>query len=300
LNAAANVPGTYVYNPPAGTVLSGGIYTLSVVFTPSDTASYKSTSASVSLTVIQATPIITWAAPAAIAPGTPLSATQLNAQANVPGSYIYNPAPGTLLSAGTHTLYVSFTPLDSTTYKSAAASVKLTVLQANPVVTWAAPTPIAPGTPLSAVQLNATANVPGTYIYSPAAGTVLSAGTYALSVAFTPQDAVNYMTISATVPLTVTPPLVESKIAIISLSSGNTVSGAIIVVGQVSLSLDSAGTFLMVDGQEIGTRRVTESPFIFPLDTLSLSNGPHVLQLWGHDIGNNTVLSAPVPVLISN
>ncbi|HSS96514.1 MAG TPA: hypothetical protein VLK33_05780, partial [Terriglobales bacterium] len=35
---------------------------------------------------------------------------------------------------------------------------------------------------------NAAASVPGTLVYTPAAGTVLTAGTQTLSVAFTPND----------------------------------------------------------------------------------------------------------------
>ena len=52
-------------------------------------------------------------------------------------------------------------------------------------------------------QLDASANVPGTFVYSPAAGTMLAAGTYNLSVTFTPTDAVEYTTASKTVSITV-------------------------------------------------------------------------------------------------
>jgi len=44
--------------------------------------------------VPQAVPVITWAAPAEIISGTPLSATQLDATANVPASLFYSPAAG--------------------------------------------------------------------------------------------------------------------------------------------------------------------------------------------------------------
>ncbi len=53
---------------------------------------------------------------------------------------------------------------------------------------WATPAPITYGTPLSATQLNATDNHRGTFVYSPAAGTVLNAGTNTLSVTFTPHN----------------------------------------------------------------------------------------------------------------
>ena len=46
------------------------------------------------------TPVITWTNPVAITFGTALSVTQLNATANVPGTFVYNPAVGTILTAG--------------------------------------------------------------------------------------------------------------------------------------------------------------------------------------------------------
>ena len=51
LNATASVAGTFVYNPPAGTVLAAGNQTLSVTFTPTDTTDYVSVTGSVILTV---------------------------------------------------------------------------------------------------------------------------------------------------------------------------------------------------------------------------------------------------------
>ena len=43
-------------------------------------------------------------------------------------------------------------------------------------ITWANPAGIVYGTALGSAQLDATASVPGTFTYSPAAGTVLHAG----------------------------------------------------------------------------------------------------------------------------
>ena len=70
-------------------------------------------------------PTITWTAPAAIAYGAALSATQLNATANVPGTFAYTPAAGTVLKAGTQTLSAVFTPADTSAYSSATATVQL-------------------------------------------------------------------------------------------------------------------------------------------------------------------------------
>jgi WD40 repeat protein len=75
----------------------------------------------------------------------------------------------------------------------------------TPTITWPAPSPITNPTPLSTTQLDATASVPGTFVYTPPAGTVLAAGTQTLSVAFTPTDTAAYNTASASVSITVNP-----------------------------------------------------------------------------------------------
>ena len=59
--------------------------------------------------------------------GAALSATQFNARASVPGRFTYSPAAGTVLPAGTHTLTVTFTPADTSTYAVVVATVSLTV-----------------------------------------------------------------------------------------------------------------------------------------------------------------------------
>src|SRR5207253_2319512 len=154
-------------------------------------------------TVLKGTPDITWSAPAAIVYGTALGPIQLNATSTVPGSFAYTPTAGTVLPAGAHTLSATFTPADPRSYDSAAASVAVTVNKATPPITWPAPADITYGTALSAAQLNATTSADGTFVYTPASGTVLNAGAaQTLSVTFTPTDAANYTGATATVSIT--------------------------------------------------------------------------------------------------
>lgn len=91
-----------------------------------------------------------------------------------------------------------------------------------------------------------------------------------------------------------------TKVMIVSPSANDTVSGGVAVIAQVNVSLDAAGSYLMVDGVEIGTRRVTERPFQYALNTTTLANGPHVLQVWTHDTANETALSGAVTVTVAN
>jgi hypothetical protein len=117
---------------------------------------------------------------------------------------MYSPQSGEILGPGTHTLSVIFTAADSVNYNPAEASVSLTVAELIPAsVTWPDPPSISYGTVLSAEQLNASSSMPGTFMYAPAAGEVLPAGTHKLSVIFTPKDEEKYAQVQVNVTLIV-------------------------------------------------------------------------------------------------
>jgi uncharacterized repeat protein (TIGR02543 family) len=106
-----------------------------------------------------------------------------------------------------------------TVTQAAAAGIR------TPLVTWANPASIVYGTALSGNQLNATANVNGTFTYNPPAGTTLNAGPgQPLSVTFTPADTLNYTTAAKQVTIDVIagPP----NTLTITLPAGGTVQGA--------------------------------------------------------------------------
>ncbi len=80
--------------------------------------------------------VITWADPGAITYGTALGGAQLNATANVPGTFVYNPPLGTILNAGNdRVLSVTFTPDDADNYGPATTAVSIDVLKAPLTVT---------------------------------------------------------------------------------------------------------------------------------------------------------------------
>ncbi len=439
---SGGVAGTFVYTPAAGTILAAGSQTLSVVFTPTDGTDYSTATAAVSLTVnkapltvtptpaskvygtanpvftgsitglvtgdtinatyasaattmtavgvyssgvnaisatlfdpgntlanytltqnvgtltiTQSTAVLTWATPAAITYGTALSSTQLDATSGgVPGVFVYSPFAGTVLSAGTHTLNVTFTPTDGTDYSTATASVALTVnpavltvtpapsskvygtanpaftgsitgmipgdgitatyssaattttsvgvystgpnaiaaalsdpgsklgnytlnqtvgaftiTQATTVLTWATPAAITYETPLSLTQLDATSGgVIGTYLYTPAAGVILTAGTHTLSVAFSPSDAVDYSSASATVSLTVNK--VTPTVLLTSSANPTVYGGSVTFTAQTAAS--ATGTMTFYDGAAIiGTGTLSGGVATFTVN--SLGAGTH-------------------------
>ena len=138
LNASCGVAGSFAYTPASGTVLGvGNGQTLSVTFTPTDTVDYTTATASVSINVQKATPVVSWSNPADIVYGTALSGTQLNASCAVLGGFTYTPASGTVLGAGNgQTLSVQFVPVDTADYNTPTAqTVSINVNQAGLTVT---------------------------------------------------------------------------------------------------------------------------------------------------------------------
>jgi hypothetical protein len=179
----------------------------------------------VTINVLKATPEILWNDPAEIVFGIPLSSNQLNAEArnpsdgtSVPGSFTYTAGGtpidvGTVLSAGTHTLHVDFTPTDTANYNTASKDITINIYKATPEIIWSSPADIVYGAKLSSTQLNAVASVPGIFTYTLSDGTpidvgaVLNAGIQTLHAEFIPDDAVNYNTASMDVTINVLTPV---------------------------------------------------------------------------------------------
>ncbi len=125
------------------------------------------------------------------------------------------------MPAGSYSIAATYA--GDSNFNSAFGSVSYTIDQLTPTIKWATPAAITYGTPLSTTQLDATASVPGTFAYTPAAGTVLAAGMQTLSVTFTPTDIVDYSPAESTVTLTVNPaPIVAYTLT----SSTQSVSGS--------------------------------------------------------------------------
>ncbi len=126
----------------------------------------------------------------------------------MPGSFSYNPLSGTVLSAVSgQKLSTKFTPTDTANYTTASASVLINVKKAIPKITWGNPADIVYGTALSSTQLDAISSVSGSFVYTPVAGTLLSAGTQTLQTVFTPNDTMDYSTTSASVQINVLTPV---------------------------------------------------------------------------------------------
>ncbi|HYO79621.1 MAG TPA: hypothetical protein VE010_24360, partial [Thermoanaerobaculia bacterium] len=149
-------------------VAGAGIY--SVTITDASCGSALSNPVTVE-TTCKATPTVTWNDPVDITYGTPLSATQINATASVPGTFTYTPAAGTVLNAGENQLLsVDFAPTDSANYNNVnGTTVHIDVLQATPVVTVSGGPFTFDGTPHAAIAVARDANgnaVSGTFTFT--------------------------------------------------------------------------------------------------------------------------------------
>jgi YVTN family beta-propeller protein len=311
LDATASVPGNFVYNPAAGTVLSVGPHILNTTFTPNDTANYSTVRKSVSINVTQATPTIIWNNPANINYGTPLSSIWLDATASVPGSFVYNPIAGTVLDVGTYTLNATFTPTDTANYTTATASVSLNVTKITPTITWNNPADIVYGTKLNVTQLDATSSESGTFAYNSPLGTKLGAGQHQqLNTIFTPtsvNDSVFINVIRATPTITWSNPagiVYGTKLSSTQLDAKASVPGTFVYTNATG-TVETIGSVLSA-----GTQTLTAT--LTPNDTVNYTLASKTVPItvtkatpvftWDKtvDIVSGTPLSTQLDVTASN
>ena len=134
------------------------------------------------------TPVITWPKPADITYGTALGLGQLNATANVPGTFAYNPPAGTVLSAAAiQLLSVTFTPDNLVLYDPTTASNSIGVQSAPLTVkaddankVFGAPLPSFSASFIGFVNGDGPGNLAGTLTLTTSATSTSPAGTYAI------------------------------------------------------------------------------------------------------------------------
>ena len=254
-----------------------------------------------------AAPTISWPAPAPIIYGTALSSSQLDATASfngstVAGTFTYLPLPGTILGGGTQTLSVAFNPTDTTDYVPVTAQTTLIVNPATPTIHWPAPSPIVGGTGLGVAQLDATASVPGTFVYTPAAGTVLKPGqSQTLSVTFTPTDTTDYTSVTATTLINV---LIATTTSVSIPSTSVILHQALTLSATVSVPAGFAipvGSVMFFDGTTpLGPATLNASgKASLVVSTLGL--GQHsITAFYAGDSTDSTTTSTAVPLYVSS
>jgi hypothetical protein len=246
----------------AGTVLSAGDHYQWFTFVPDDPTTYAYLGTSVPVKVARATPALTWATPAAITYGTPLSDSQLDAQAGwtvggspvaVPGTFTYSPAAGTILNAGSQTLAVHFVPADTADYNTPAdQTVSLTVNPAVLTVTagsasrvYGAANPALTYSITGFVNNDPATVVSGTPILTTAATAGSPPGNYAITSDVSPLSAANYTFSPVNGTLTVTPAPLTAAAVNFSATAGAPFSGTVATFTTPD-QIDSAAAFAAV------------------------------------------------------
>ena len=182
----------------AWSTLAGGSYTLTAKAT--DNLGASTVSAPVVFTVNKIPATIALGALHKIYDGGAQNVNVSSVPVDVPMVITYNGSTELPVNAGSYDVVATVTSL----YYFGSETAIMDIAQATPQVTWVSPAAIVYGTPLSSAQLNATSNVPGTFAYSPDAGTVLSAGNaQSLSVSFAPTDSLNFSSVGATTTINV-------------------------------------------------------------------------------------------------
>jgi hypothetical protein len=287
LDATSSIPdGTFAYTYDGGTanaagaILTAGAHTLTVVFTPTDTNDYTTQTASVSLVVIAATPVINWSNPASITYGTPISTTQLDATASTPnggaavtGTFTYIPVVGTILSVGTQPLSVAFVPTDTNDFTNASKTVTINILAADLIVTANDATKIyGTANPTFTGSITGTQNNDVfTESFSSTAGALSNVGTYAIVPSVTGTNIGDYIQTINNGTLTITK---SSVISTLTLSTTNVpfeIPVTMTVMLQSATSGTPTGTVSFFDnGNLIGTSPISGNAAVFTTATLPI------------------------------
>jgi alpha-tubulin suppressor-like RCC1 family protein len=224
--------------------------------------------------------VIAWSNPSAITYGTALSGTQLNATANISGTFAYSPAAGVVLAAGNQPMSVTFTATNPG-FANATKAMILTVNKAPLTITadnvtriYGAANP-ALTVSFSGLVNGETSSVVTGLASTTAAGTASPVGTYAITPAG--GVATNYALtfVPGTLTITIAPQTVTATAGASSSPSGN--AGAIVAMSDTPTTFTasgaSTGTYQWkVDG-------VVQSETSGTLTTNFTGSGAHVVTV---------------------
>lgn len=288
-----------------------GVGSYAVVATIGDT-NYQGSATSI-LVIAKATPTITWDTPAAIASGTALSGTQLNATASVAGSFSYAPAAGTVLGAGSQILSVTFTP-DDGNYGSATAFVTLTVTAAAGTTPPTVDTFVIPGTltsltcPINSFTASGANGVTG-YLVSenssqPATDAAWST-TAPAEYAFASQGTKTLYAFAKDAAGNVSVPLSASVTITMADTTPPTVTGFSIPATAATLTV-AVSSFIASDDTGVSARLLSETASVtagdsrwataLPSDYTFTSQGSKTLYAFAKDAAGN--VSAPLSAAV--
>jgi len=204
LTGAASVAGSFTWTAPT-TIPGAGTPTEGYIFTPTITKDYATVTGTVSISVAQATSVVSvWPSASGLVLGQTLASSTFSGGSTTPaGSFAWT-TPSTVPGAGTTSYSVLFTPADKVDYTTVTGTVSVTVAQAATTISsWPTATGLTYGQTLQSSTLTGgTASVGGHFTWT-TPSTVPGAGTAAYGVTFTPNDTTDYTIVTGTVSVTV-------------------------------------------------------------------------------------------------
>ena len=226
------------------------------------------------------------------------TAGTLDAGASCELSISFEPAFGGPL-AGSLVLTDSASNRTTPNYATQTISLSGSGIHGPAEIAWPTPSAIAFGTALSSVQLNATANLAGTFNYSPAVGTVLGAGTQTLKVYFSPSDTVDYESATATVSLLVNKATPANSLT--SPASNAFVSNSVVFTAALTSQAGTAtGTVSFYDGTTLlGTQTLSNGVATYTTSALTAGNHP-ITAAYSGDTNFAAVTSAAFTEVIED
>ena len=213
------------------------------------------------------------------------------------------------LTVGTHSITAVW-PGNSDYSAATSGALIETITTQVPQISWPTPAPIVYGTALTSAQLNASASayvatnysatktttsVVGVFTYTPPSGNAPNGGSQTLKAVFAPTDSTDYVSTTATVPLTVNPSPVKLTVA----TSGATSSYGAPVTFTATITSGPTGTVTFYDSaSSIGASTISGTTAT--LTTSTLTPGAHNITVgWAGNTNYSSVTSVAVAQTVS-
>ncbi len=205
---------TFTYNGSSSVPVAVGSYSVvGTVSSPNYTGSAAGT-----LVIARGSATVNVAGSTVVYDGTPKSASITTVPANLNVTVTYNGSTNAPTTAGSYAIVATVVDPNY----SGSGTGTLIIQKATPTLVWVQPANIVFGSTLGSSQLNATANVKGSFVYAPGASTLLPVGNgQLLSATFLPTDTVDYNSAAISTTINVIP---------------NTASSGVQIIGSVVLS----------------------------------------------------------------
>ena len=197
------------------------------------------------------------------------------------------------------------------------------IVKVTPTITWNNPDDIVYGTPLSNDQLDASASdpisraiLPGTYVYIPPLGKVLSVGQHQLlSVSFAPTDTVHYNSATGTAHINVIPipPVPNPALKITKKASpssydhvGQTItytytitnSGNVDIKGSINVTDDKVGTVSIQGSGILSPGSSVTGTATYKITDADINTGSVTNLAYATDSSNNQPIISPINIVI--